>query len=86
MTSVESSIKRTCWTGDQRHIYAKEVPHRNMSKVRENWINDLNLVEEQFVPETVVAYNPAGELRLFSPHGVVKQSPSQWGVDRAQDL
>lgn len=47
---------------------------------------DLNPVEHQFVPETVVTYNPASELRLLSPDGVVKQSPSQRRGHRAQDL
>lgn len=48
--------------------------------MRQTWIDDLNLVEEQFVPEAVVAYDATGELRLFSPHSVVKQGPSHWGV------
>lgn len=47
---------------------------------------DLNPVEHQFVPQTVVTYNPASELRLLSPDGVVKQSPSQRRGHRAQDL
>lgn len=47
---------------------------------------DLNPVEHQFVPQTVVTYNPASELRLLSPHGVVKQSPSQRRGHRTQDL
>lgn len=49
-------------------------------------MDDLDLVEEQFVPEAVVAYDATGELRLLSPHGVVKQSPSHRGVERTQDL
>lgn len=39
-------------------------------------VTDLNPVEHQFVPQTVVAYDAAPELRLLPPNGVMKQSPS----------
>lgn len=47
---------------------------------------DMNPVEHQFVPQTVVAYHPAAELSLLSPDGVVKQSPAQRRGHRTQDL
>lgn len=47
---------------------------------------NLDPVEHQLVPQTVVTYNPTPELRLLSPHSIVKQSPSQRGVHRTQDL
>lgn len=47
---------------------------------------NLDPVEHQLVPQTVVTDNPTPELRLLSPHSVVKQSPSQRGVHRTQDL
>lgn len=47
---------------------------------------DLNPVEHQFVPQTVVTYNPASEFRLLSPHSVVQQSPSQRRAHRTPDL
>lgn len=47
---------------------------------------DLNPVEHQFVPQAIVTYNAAAELRLLSPHGIVKQSPPQRRRHRTQDL
>lgn len=49
-------------------------------------LNHLNLVEQQLVPQTVVAHDAAAELGLFPPHSVVKQSSPQGRVERTQDL
>lgn len=59
---------------------------RPTAKELELSATDLNPVEHQFVPKTVVTYNPTIELRLLSPHSVVKQSSSQRRGHRTQDL
>lgn len=48
--------------------------------------SDLNFLEHQFIPQTVVAHNPSAELGLLSPDSEVKQSPLKRRGNRTQDL
>lgn len=57
-----------------------------LNMIELNGLNHLNLVEQQLVPQTIVAHDAAAELGLFPPHSVVKQSSLQWRVERTQDL
>lgn len=61
-------------TGDltQRHGYVADPGGLKVEVLA----TDLNPVEHQFVPQAVVAYDTAPELRLLPPNGVMKQSPS----------